>query len=109
MTSVILAHLIMGDGNFKSSDNIIHIYTNSFSKNDVERLGSAFTKKLGIIIKVTYDRNDQYMLTISKDQLKIVRFLTLPYMHNSMVYKLGLNIKEIKGLSFEYGKHLDDI
>lgn len=35
MTPVVLAHLIMGDGNFKSPDRIIRIYTNSFSKIDV--------------------------------------------------------------------------
>lgn len=32
MTPVVLAHLIMGDGNLKTGDNIIRIYTNSFTK-----------------------------------------------------------------------------
>ena len=32
MTPVVLAHLIMGDGNFKVIDKIIRIYTNSFSE-----------------------------------------------------------------------------
>ena len=107
MTPVVLAHLIMGDGNFKSPDNIIRIYTNSFSKSDVERLGLAISNKLGIMTKVVHDRNDQYILTISKNQLEIVRSLILPYMHNSMIYKLGLNAEDTKNLSFEYNKYLD--
>ena len=35
ITPVVLAHLIMRDGNLKTKDKIIRIYTNSFSKKDV--------------------------------------------------------------------------
>lgn len=35
MTPVVLAHLIMGDGNLKLPDKILRIYTNSFIKDDV--------------------------------------------------------------------------
>ena len=90
ITPVVLAHLIMGDGNIKLPDHIIRIYTNSFTKEEVERLASAITNKLGVVTRAVIDRNDQYMLTISKDQLLNVRQLVLPYMHNSMYYKLGL-------------------
>lgn len=38
MSPVVLAHLIMGDGNLKLLDEIIHIYTNSFTKGEVELL-----------------------------------------------------------------------
>ncbi len=109
MTPVVLAHLIMGDGNLKPKDNIIRIYTNSFSKEDVERLGIAITKKLGIIVKVVSDRNNQYMITISINQLELVRSIILPYMHPSMVYKLGLEAKTIKGQYFKLEDHLNDI
>jgi|ERR1700722_16456324 len=91
MTPVVLAHLIMGDGNLKPIDKIIRIYTNSFSKKDVERLGNAITNKLGIVTKTTHDRNNQYMLTISNNQLEKVRSTVLPYMHISMLYKLDLD------------------
>jgi len=80
MSPIVLAHLIMGDGNLKPKDKIIRIYTNSFSKQDVERLGQAITNKLGIVAKAVHDRNGQYMLTISRDQLEAVRSLILPYM-----------------------------
>jgi hypothetical protein len=90
MTPVVLAHLIMGDGNLKKGDNIIRIYTNSFTKLDVENLASVITSKLGIETKAVHDRNGQYMLTISKAQLDKVRELLAPHMHESMLYKLGL-------------------
>lgn len=109
MTPVVLAHLIMGDGNLKPKDNIIRIYTNSFSKEDVERLGIAITKKLGIIVKVVSDRNNQYLITISRNQLELVRSIILPYMHPSMVYKLGLEAKNIKRQYFKLEDHLNDI
>ena len=39
------------------------------------------------------------MLTISRNQLDTVRSLILPYMHVSMLYKLGLDLKEYKGMA----------
>jgi hypothetical protein len=109
ISPIVLAHLIMGDGNFKSKDKIIRIYTNSFTKNDVKRLGNAITNKLGILTKIVHDRNNQYMLTISKNQLETVKSLILPYMHESMVYKLGLDLTETKGLCFKLENYLDQI
>lgn len=91
MTPVVLAHLIMGDGNFKKGDNIIRIYTNSFTKLEVEMLASAITSKLGIVTKAVHDRNDQYMLTINRAQLDKVRELIGPHIHPSMSYRLGLD------------------
>jgi len=90
MSPIVLAHLIMGDGNIQLPDKIIRIYTNSFSKEEVERLALAITKKLNIVAKVSHDRNNQYMITISKNQLELVRSLLKAYMHPSMYYKLGL-------------------
>jgi len=106
MTPVVLAHLIMGDGNLKPKDNIIRIYTNSFSKKDVELLSTSINNKLGIITKVTYDRNNQYILTISKNQLEAVKTMILPYMHKSMLYKLDLNSDNN---CFKLENHLEDI
>ncbi len=45
ITPVVLAHLIKGDGNFKPGDKIIRIYTNSFSKQEVEILAQVITNK----------------------------------------------------------------
>lgn len=107
ITPVVLAHLIMGDGNLKSKDKIIRIYTNSFSKEDVERLSIAINNKLGIITRVTHDRNNQYMLTIGRNQLDKVKFLILPYMHESMLYKLDAKLNSNK--CFKLENHLHEI
>lgn len=101
---VVLAHLIMGDGNLKSKDDIIRIYTNSFTKEEVELLALAISKKLRILTKVVHDRKDQYIIVISKDQLIKVRELLIPYMHPSMYYKLGLENSNFK---FNYKNIID--
>lgn len=44
---------------------------------------------MGIVAKATHDRNDQYMVTISRSELDKVRELIGPHMHASMQYKLG--------------------
>jgi len=100
MSPVVLAHLIMGDGNIKLPDKIIRIYTNSFTKTEVELLALAITKKLNVIAKVSHDRNNQYMITISKSQLPLVIQHLKAHMHPAMSYKLGLE-QESLGL-FNY-------
>lgn len=94
----------MGDGNLKSKDDIISIYTNSFTKEEVELLALAISKKLRILTKVVHDRKDQYIILISKDQLIKVRELLIPYMHPSMYYKLGLENSNFK---FNYKNIID--
>lgn len=90
LNPLVLAHLIMGDGNLKPKDNIIRIYTNSYTKEEVEVLALAITKKLNILTQVFHDRREQYIITISKNQLIKVRELLKPDMHLSMYYKLGI-------------------
>ena len=101
-----VAHLIMGDGNLKTPDQIVpswafgprvaarRIYTNSFTKSEVELLAAAITQKLGIVAKATLDRKCQYMVTISKSQLSSVIAQLKTHMHSSMSYKLGLQPEE---------------
>jgi len=90
MSPVVLAHLIMGDGNLKRPDLIIRIYTNSFTKSEVDLLAIAITQKLGIIAKATLDRNGQYMITISKSELPLVVAQLKAHIYSTMSYKLGL-------------------
>jgi len=71
-------------------DEIIRIYINSFTKEEVELLASTITVKLNILTKVVHDRNNQYMITFSKSNLPSVRKLIIPNMQPSMYYKLGL-------------------
>ena len=46
--TVSLAHLIKGDGNYLSNRNIIRIYTNSFTKDDVILLSNIINDNLNI-------------------------------------------------------------
>jgi LAGLIDADG DNA endonuclease family len=56
---IILAYLIMSDGNFDKSKNRVRIYTNSYTKDDVTKLADAIINKLGIYVGVLHDRKDQ--------------------------------------------------
>ena len=59
MDPIVLAYLIMGDGNFDKSRNRVRIYTNSYTKKEVENLALAINNKLGIYAGVLHDRKDQ--------------------------------------------------
>jgi hypothetical protein len=87
--AITLAHLIMGDGNYLNTRNIIRIYTNSYTEKDVRLLSNIITDNLGIDTKVVFDRKDQYIIVI--ENISHTRDLMLPYMHPSMLYKLGIN------------------
>ena len=78
----------------KNPDQIIRIYTNSFTKSEVELLAEAIVQKLGIVAKATLDRNGQYMIAISKSQFSLVIAQLKTHMHSSMSYKLGLQPEE---------------
>lgn len=106
MTPVVLANLIMGDGNLKRGEEMIRIYTNSFTKLEVEKLAFAITSKLNIRTKAVHDRNGQYILIINKLQLNAVRTLIESYMHPSMLYKLGMCAGTV---GFNYKNILDQI
>lgn len=90
MDPIILAYLIMSDGNYDKGRNRIRIYTNNFTKSEVELLALAINEKLGIYTGVLHDRKDQWILTIGSKTLKLLRNLVLPYFHSSMVYRIGL-------------------
>jgi hypothetical protein len=59
MNSIVLANLIMSDGNFDKSRNRIRIYTNSYSKEEVEILSKSINSNLNIYVGVLHDRKDQ--------------------------------------------------
>jgi hypothetical protein len=46
MDPIVLAYLIMGDGNFDKGRNRVRIYTNSFIKQEVEELALSINKNL---------------------------------------------------------------
>lgn len=94
MTPIVLAHLIMGDGNFHGPRKTVRIYTNAFTYDDCVRLAAAITN-MGIVTSVHKDRigangEQQYLLAIGNPELNKLRTIVAPYMHKSMLYRLGL-------------------
>ena len=90
MDPIVLAYLIMSDGNFDKGRNRVRIYTNCFTKQEVQELSLAINKNLGIYAGVLHDRNDQWILTIGAKNLELLRNTVSPYFHSSMLYRIGL-------------------
>jgi LAGLIDADG DNA endonuclease family len=90
MNPIVLAYLIQGDGNFDQSRNRVRIYTNSYSKIEVENLAKSIKTKLNIYTALLLDRKDQYILTIGAKNLDLLRNIVTPHFHPSMLYRLGL-------------------
>lgn len=90
LSPVVLAHLIMGDGNFQLDSKTVRIYTNGFTKADNDRLASAINAKFGIVVNVKPDRRNQYILKIGPAELSKLQQLVSSHMHSSMLYRIGL-------------------
>lgn len=90
MNPVVLAYLIMSDGNFDKSRNRIRIYTNSYSKVEVERLAKSIQSNLDIYVGVMHDRKDQWILTIGALQLDKLRDIVKSHFEPSMLYRIGI-------------------
>jgi LAGLIDADG DNA endonuclease family len=59
LDSIVLAYLLMSDGNFDKNRNRIRIYTNSFTKQEVRNLSNAINSKFNIYTNILHDRKDQ--------------------------------------------------
>ena len=90
MNPIVLAYLIQGDGNFDKGRNRVRIYTNSFTKLEVENLAEAIKTRLNIYTGVLHDRKDQWILTIGANNLELLRKTVRTHFHSSMIYRLGL-------------------
>jgi len=90
MDPIVLAYLLMSDGNFDKNRNRVRIYSNSFIKEDVQILAEAINTKLGIYVGVLHDRKDQWILTIGAKQLDLLRQTVSSHFDPSMLYRLGL-------------------
>lgn len=90
MDEIVLAYLIMGDGNYDKSRKRVRIYTNSYSKQDVEKLQKAIHVKLGIYVGILHDRKDQWILTIGATELPKLQKIVHPYFESSMLYRINM-------------------
>jgi hypothetical protein len=90
MDLIVLAYLTQGDGDFYKGSNRVRIYTNSFTKSEVENLAEAIKTKLNIYTGVLLDRKDQWILTIGAKNLELLRNIFSTHFYLSMLYRLGL-------------------
>lgn len=90
LTPVALAYLIQADGNYDAGRNRVRIYTNSFTKPDVEMLAKSIYSKYGIYAGVMIDKPNQFIITIGAKELPKLKALLAEHMHDSMKYRIGL-------------------
>nr|YP_008081974.1 LAGLIDADG endonuclease family protein [Rhizoctonia solani]AGK45351.1 LAGLIDADG endonuclease family protein [Rhizoctonia solani] len=90
MDPIVLAYLLMSDGNFDKNRNRVRIFANSFTKEEVQILADAINAKLGIYVGVLHDRKDQWILTIGAKQLDLLRQTVSQHFDPSMLYRIGL-------------------
>jgi len=90
MNPIVLAYLIMSDGNYDKLRKRVRIYTNSYSKQDVEKLQKAINDKLGIYVGILHDRNNQWILTIGYTQLFKLQEIVSIYFEPSMLYRINM-------------------
>ena len=92
LTSIGLAHLIMGDGFFYKG--VIMLCTESFTKKQQELLISALYENFGIKARLNKRINSagikSYRIRISKNSMDKLIVLVKPYFITEMLYKLGL-------------------
>lgn len=99
LTPLPLAHLIMQDGSRGTSPLLgtkrvprgrgLYICTDGFTLADVKRLAGYLTERYEIRCSV-HKSNGNHRVYILAKSVQTVRDLVLPYMHDSMLYKLGI-------------------
>lgn len=93
MTPVALAHWIMQDGSpVTVVTGGVYLCTDAFDPNDVKRLAEESTRKFNIICSTPKAPGIKKALRIYifVSSVPTLQKLVLPYMHSSMLYKLGL-------------------
>src|SRR5271169_5328423 len=99
----------MGEGNYLKDKNILRIYTNSFTKNNVIMLSNIIKSNLNIKNKVVHNRNNQYIIIINQENVIFTRDIVLPFTHPSMFYKLGIETSSTEVEKFDYYNILNKI
>jgi len=88
LTPVALAHMIMGDGSYKSKG--VAICTDCFSIQDVVRIMNVLVIRYGLICTIHTPREGQYRIYISRKSIDKLVEIIKPHMTPSMFYKIGL-------------------
>jgi hypothetical protein len=89
LTPAVLAHIIMGDGGFKSKG--IYLCTDSYTIQDVVRLMNVLILRYELKCTLHKTNNNKgYRIYISRNSVAKVVKIVLPYLIPSMYYKVGI-------------------
>jgi len=83
---IALTHWICGDGSVSKKGLLL--CTDSYSIEDVVRLVNVLIIRYNLICTIRLHRENQYRIYISERSLNSLKKLVLPYMVNSMKYKI---------------------
>lgn len=90
-----LAHWIMGDGNWNTSEKIVFLCTDNFTEEEVELLIKVLHLNFGLFstkskrIKSNKNVCGRIRFSSKTANLNILRLIVKPYIISEMVYKLG--------------------
>jgi hypothetical protein len=88
LTPIALAHWIMGDGTFNGITLLF--CTDSYSIKDIVTLINALIIKYDIYCTIRYYKYCYPRIYVLKKYMIKLNKIVKPYMHSSMMYKLGL-------------------
>lgn len=86
LTPMALAHLICGDGSVQRHGLIL--CTDSYTIQDTVRLLNVLIVRYGLDCSLRSPRPNQYRIYIREGSMPRLRALVLPFMHDSMLYKI---------------------
>lgn len=89
LTPIALAHFIMGDG--QKRDFGLVLCTDSFTIQEVVSLVNVLIIRYSLICKIREVNKGQYRIYISERSMDKLRAIVLPYMIDTMLYKLNVN------------------
>lgn len=88
LTPLAIAHWMMQDGSRATSKGL-YICTDSFTYSEVKRLSHYLNNKYYIKCSIHKSRGN-YRIYILANSVETVKILILPFMHKTMLYKLGV-------------------
>ena len=88
LSPIALAHMIMGDGVARIHG--LQLCTDSYSLQDTLKLLNVLTIRYQLNVSLHKKRAGQYRLYISSKSMPLLLSIVSPYMHSSMLYKIGL-------------------
>lgn len=88
LTPIAFAHWICQDGS-RGTCRGLYLCTDGFTHTDVQRLKDYLSKTYSIKCSI-HKVNGRYRIYIFAKSVQTVRDLVVPYMHKTMLYKLGI-------------------